>query len=91
MVSSYPSSSCRKECISELLGTYLLVVLGPTSVIIVSLISNANAILSLIFAAFSFGGTVALVILLFGRHSGAVINPVLLFLLFSIRLLVLGF
>jgi glycerol uptake facilitator-like aquaporin len=44
-------------------------------VIISSLIPNFNSFDVLIFVAFSFGATVALVITLFGKYSGAVINP----------------
>ena len=75
----YPCSSCKKECLSELLGTYLLVVLGPSSVIVASLIPNFTAAESLVFIAFSFGSTVAFVIYFLGRHSGAIINPAITF------------
>lgn len=71
----YPCSSCKKECLSELVGTYLLVLVGPSSIIVASLISDFSAVESLVFVAFSFGATVALVIYFLGRHSGAVINP----------------
>jgi glycerol uptake facilitator-like aquaporin len=64
----------RKECLAELAGTYLLVLLGPSSVIVASLIPGLDALEALLFIASSFGGTVALVILLLGRYS-AHINP----------------
>lgn len=75
MPSSFPCSNCKKECISELIGTYLLVAFGAGSVIVASLISNISALESLIFVAFSFGATVGIVILFLGKYSGAVINP----------------
>jgi len=75
----YPCASCKKECLSELVGTYLLVVLGPSSIIIASSIPNLTAVESLIFIAFSFGATVATVIYFLGKHSGAVINPAITF------------
>jgi glycerol uptake facilitator-like aquaporin len=73
-MSSFPCAHCKKECLSELLGTYLLVVLGPSSIIISSLFTLGK-IESLLFIAASFGTTVGLVILLLGEYSGAVINP----------------
>jgi glycerol uptake facilitator-like aquaporin len=69
-----PYAAYRKECLAELAGTYLLVLLGPSSVIVASLIPGLNALEALLFIAFSFGATVALVILLLGRYS-AHINP----------------
>jgi glycerol uptake facilitator-like aquaporin len=69
-----PYAAYKKECLAELAGTYLLVLLGPSSVIAASLIPGLNALEALLFIAFSFGGTVALVILLLGRYS-AHINP----------------
>ncbi|HKT22479.1 MAG TPA: aquaporin, partial [Nitrososphaerales archaeon] len=69
-----PCASCKKECLAELLGTYLLVFVGPGSVIVASLLHMA-ALESLAFVAAVFGGTVAAVILVLGRFSGAHINP----------------
>jgi glycerol uptake facilitator-like aquaporin len=69
-----PYATYRKECLSELVGTYLLVLIGPSSVIVASLIPEFNALQALIFVASSFGGTVAIVIVLFGKYS-AQINP----------------
>ena len=64
----------KKQCLSEMLGTYLLVFFGPGSVVAASLLS-LTAIESLLFVAAVFGGTVAVVILGLGRFSGAHINP----------------
>ena len=69
---SLPCSRCKRECSAEFLGTYLLVLFGAGSVIVSSIIKGFNALL---FVAGIFGGTVALVILLLGKHSGAHINP----------------
>jgi MIP family channel proteins len=67
-----PCANCKRECSAEFLGTYLLVLFGAGSVIISSVI---NGFVALLFIAAIFGGTVALVILLLGKHSGAHINP----------------
>ena len=69
---SIPCSRCRRECSVEFLGTYLLVLFGAGSVIVSSVIKGYGA---LFFVAGIFAGTVALVILLLGKHSGAHINP----------------
>ena len=71
---SIPCASCKKQCFSEMLGTYLLVFLGPGSVVAASLLGLTSTI-TLAFVAAVFGGTVAGVILLLGRFSGANINP----------------
>ncbi len=71
-----PCSYCKKECISELGGTFILVLIGAASVIAASLFSNvANSDYALPFVAFAFGGTVALLILALGRYSGSLVNP----------------
>lgn len=75
----HPCSSCKKECLSELIGTYLLVFLGPSSIIVSSIIPNFTSIEALVFIAFSFGSTVSVVIYFLGKHSGAVINPAITF------------
>jgi MIP family channel proteins len=67
-----PCSKCKRECSAEFLGTYLLVLFGAGSVIVSSVIKGFGA---LVFVAGIFGGTVMLVILLLGKHSGAHINP----------------
>ena len=69
---SIPCANCKKECSAEFIGTYLLVLFGAGSVIISTYIKG---IISVFFVASIFGGTVALVILLLGKHSGAHINP----------------
>jgi len=69
---SVPCSKCKRECSAEFLGTYLLVLFGAGSVIVSSVIRGFDA---LVFVAGIFGGTVALIILLLGKHSGAHINP----------------
>src|SRR2546428_9309605 len=74
-----PCSSCKKECLSELIGTYLLVVVGPASVVLTSLIPNLSSVGTLAFIALAFGSTVGLVILFLGKYSGAVINPAITF------------
>ena len=74
-MSSHPHSSRRARCLSELLGTYLLVLIGPGTVAAVSLAQGITFFEALLIIGFAFGTTVALVILLFGRISGAHINP----------------
>lgn len=84
--SSFPCSNCKKECLSELVGTYALVVIGPTAVILLSLISISKFD-ALALIALTFGGTVSLIILALGKHSGSVINPALTLAVASARLL----
>jgi glycerol uptake facilitator protein len=57
-----------------MLGTYLLVLFGPGSVVAASMM-GFSAIETLLFVAAVFGCTVASVILALGRFSGAHINP----------------
>jgi len=64
-----------KECLSELLGTYILVFIGSASVVTVSLFSYLSSIEALTLVALVFGFTVASIIVALGRHSGAHINP----------------
>ena len=71
---NYPCSSCKRECLSELLGTYILVLVGPASVIIASLVLDKYPSIGLLFISISFGTTVALLSLLLGKYS-AQINP----------------
>lgn len=66
--------SLRKECLSETIGTYLLVFLGPASVIIASS-SGLTAFQAQEAIAAVFGSTVAAVITFLGGISGAQINP----------------
>jgi len=74
-----PCASCKKECLAELLGTYILVTFGPGSVIVASFFPSLGTLDSLLFIASAFGTTVGLMVLLFGKHSGAVINPAITF------------
>jgi MIP family channel proteins len=69
---SVPFSARKRECTSEFLGTYLLVLFGAGSVVISSALGSTVALL---FVAGVFGGTVAVVIFLLGKYSGAHINP----------------
>ena len=74
-MSSRPNASPQKRCLSELLGTYLLVLIGPGTVAAVSIAQDISPLEALLIIGFAFGATVALVILLLGRISGAHINP----------------
>jgi MIP family channel proteins len=74
-LSSHPHASRRARCLSELLGTYLLVLIGPGTVAAVSLAQGITPFQALLIIGFAFGATVGLVILLLGRISGAHINP----------------
>ncbi|HZW57502.1 MAG TPA: aquaporin [Nitrososphaerales archaeon] len=86
-----PCYGCKKECLSELLGTYVLVVLGPASVVVFSSIPSLLGLESPALIALTFGGTVALLILALGKHSGAAINPAVTVAVASARLLKKGF
>jgi len=57
-----------------MLGTYLLVLIGPGSIILASVLAIPEPE-TLILVAASFGGTVGVVILLLGQLSGAHVNP----------------
>jgi MIP family channel proteins len=74
-LSSHPHASRAARCLSELLGTYLLVLIGPGTIAAVSLAQGITPFEALLIIGFAFGATVALVILLLGRISGAHINP----------------
>ncbi len=58
-----------------MLGTYLLVFIGPASVVVASQIPYFSSLEALTFVALVFGCTVASMIMLLGKHSGAHINP----------------
>lgn len=66
--------SLRKECLSETIGTYLLVFLGPASIVVTSS-SYLPAFQVQEVIATVFGATVAVVITFLGGISGAQINP----------------
>jgi MIP family channel proteins len=74
-LSSHPHASRAARCLSELLGTYLLVLIGPGTIAAVSPAQGITPFEALLIIGFAFGATVALVILLLGRISGAHINP----------------
>jgi len=76
-VSKFPCSNCKKECLSELLGTYVLVLTGPASIILAGLVLGPQTFRALGFVALSFGGTVAGLTFFLGKYSGAIINPAL--------------
>ena len=67
-----PCSQCKRECSAEFVGTYLLVLFGAGSVMVSTVIKGFEALL---FVAGIFAVTVAVNILLLGKHSGAHINP----------------
>jgi len=72
---------------SELVGTYALVVAGPSSIILLSALSLSSAPEALYLVALTFGVSVSVIISLLGEHSGAVINPALTLAAASTRLL----
>jgi aquaporin-4 len=55
-------------------GTYLLVLIGPGTVISVATLPNLSSAFAISIVALVFGGTVGAIILLFGKYS-AQINP----------------
>lgn len=65
----------RSECFSEMLGTFLLVFIGPGSVVVASLLLPVSSIEALTFVAAVFGCTVGSIIFVLGRYSGAHVNP----------------
>jgi MIP family channel proteins len=75
MLPSTPCAGCKNACISELLGTYLLVFIGPGSVVAASRVTSLSTVEALTFVAVVFACTVGSIILVLGRHSGAHINP----------------
>jgi MIP family channel proteins len=58
-----------------MLGTYLLVFIGPASVVVASTLPSLSSVEALTFVAAVFGCTVGSIILVLGRHSGAHVNP----------------
>ena len=61
-----------QKLLSEYIGTFFLVLVGPGAIIINEMTSGAIGHLGI---AISFGGIVALMVYPFGRFSGAHINP----------------
>lgn len=80
-------SEYGKRCVSELFGTYALVVAGPSSIILLSMASLSSTPEALCLVALAFGVSVSVIIFLLGEHSGAVINPALTLAAASARLL----
>src|SRR5439155_22778612 len=74
-LSSHPHASRRARCLSELLGTYLLVLVGPGTVAAVSLAQGISPFEAFLIIGSAFGAIVALVILILGLISGAHIDP----------------
>ena len=75
-----------RRCASEFVGTYLLVLVGPGSVVALPQ-AHVGGLIALCIVALTFGGTVAVIIDLLGTYSGAIINPALTLASFSARLL----
>ena len=69
------STDRRRALLAELVGTYILVFIGPSSVLLASTIPQVSPLEALTLIAAAFGCTVAGIIILLGRHSGAHINP----------------
>jgi MIP family channel proteins len=61
--------------LSELLGTYLLVLVGPGTVAAVTLVGGVPSFQAFLIIGSAFGAIVALLILVLGRTSGAHIDP----------------
>ena len=70
----FPCSNCKKECLSEFVGTYFLVLIGPGTIIALSIFQSLGTLTTLSIIALAFGGTVGVLILLLGESS-AQINP----------------
>jgi MIP family channel proteins len=68
-------ASRRARWLSELLGTYVLVLVGPGTAAAVTLAGGIPPIEAFPIIGFAFGTTVALIILFLGRISGAHIDP----------------
>ena len=75
-----------RRCISELVGTYLLVLVGPASVVALPQL-HVGGLIALVVVALIFGGTVAIIIERLGTYSGAIINPALTLASFSAKLI----
>ncbi|HEX4921642.1 MAG TPA: aquaporin [Candidatus Bathyarchaeia archaeon] len=68
-------ASRRTRLLAEFSGTYLLVLVGPGTAIALSYAKGLSALESLTIIALSFGTVVGVVISLFGKISGAHIDP----------------
>lgn len=69
------TGSLVRRCAAELLGTALLIVFGPGSVVAALTVGKAVSYAALGVIGLSFGLVVAIVIYAFGTTSGAHINP----------------
>ena len=69
------SSALTRRCAAELIGTALLIVFGPGSVVAALTVGEAVDYAGLGVIAIAFGLVVAVVIYAFGTTSGAHINP----------------
>jgi len=69
------SSALTRRCAAELIGTALLIVFGPGSVVAALTVGEAVDYAALGVIAIAFGLVVAVVIYAFGTTSGAHINP----------------
>ncbi len=78
--------NARKNAFLSLVGTYTLVLIGPASIVILSIVA-LSGLEALALIALAFGGTVALMILALGKHSGSVINPAVTVAVASAKLL----
>ena len=67
--------SLSRRCVAELIGTALLIVFGPGSVVAALTVGDTLDYAGLGVVALSFGLVVAIVIYAFGSTSGAHINP----------------
>ncbi len=62
-------------CLAEFLGTFLLVLIGPASVIVTALVPAIPPQLALVLIALSFASSVAVSILVLRRYSRVYLNP----------------
>ncbi len=69
------SGTLPRRCVAELIGTALLIIFGPGSVVAALTVGDAVDYAALGVIALSFGLVVAIVIYTFGTTSGAHINP----------------
>jgi MIP family channel proteins len=76
-MASHPRASRRARSLSELIGTFLLVLVGPGTAAAITLAGGVPTFEAFLIIGLAFGGIVAIVILFLGRISGAHINPAL--------------
>jgi glycerol uptake facilitator-like aquaporin len=68
-------ASTESRLLSELIGTYLLVIVGPGTVATLALVGGIPSIEAFAIIGSAFGAIVALIILLLGKISGAHLDP----------------